>query len=189
MSIAEVSLAEFGGAQGQWNQHTQPEHELEEAVARVVNEQAAAKTAPPSQVPASPRSHQSHPAKLRTMVSSHGQSLGTSASASAMATAAPPPTAAKVTVDAGLVKAYVDKTKTCSSAYSNPVVVKFLDLGGQEVFYPLHSFFISPKGLFILVFNMEHLIKSSPVSKINETLADIKNWINAIAVRVWNYSL
>jgi GTPase SAR1 family protein len=87
-----------------------------------------------------------------------------------------------VEYDVKTVKKYEEDLKANITGGKSPVVVSFLDLGGQEVFYALHPYFITSAGLFLIVFNMEHLLPTAPAEERAEALAYIKRWINATIV-------
>ena len=72
--------------------------------------------------------------------------------------------------------------KKADGDLNDAVTVSFLDFGGQEVFYPMHSFLITPKGFYLILFNMESLLPTAlPEEKARE-LDYLRRWINAIVV-------
>ena len=58
------------------------------------------------------------------------------------------------------------------------LVVSIHDFGGQRVFDVIHSFFLGPNGMYVLVFNMEWM-----VSDLRDSCLDhLKSWVNALIV-------
>ena len=129
--------------------------------------------------PIVPSSAQNHVNKVRALVTSSASHTSPSSPAEFTPTAT-----SKLAVDADQVKAFVEQSKGRGEGESRPAVVSFLDLGGQEVFYPLHSFFITSTGFFLIVFNMELLLPTASDEEKEEVLDYIRRWENAIVVRV-----
>lgn len=124
----------------------------------------------------------SHPNMLRSAVcSASSSSLDTPTSALQVSV----PTPATVTIDKQMVKEYLQQDE--ANANEGSVTVTFLDLGGQEVFFPIHVFFMTPSGFFIIVFNMEHLLPSALPETKKEALDYIRRWINAVVVSHFKY--
>ena len=169
--------------------YSEPEHLLESYIANSKLVEQSLKTAASSDTADTDRdqvagsaassSRKTLPNKVRSLVDSF------SPSSSNVAGAAPPketPTATCVEYDVKTVKKYEEDLKANVTGGKSPVVVSFLDLGGQEVFYALHPYFITSAGLFLIVFNMEHLLPTAPAEERAEALAYIKRWINATIV-------
>jgi len=197
---AEEEIVKFVHAKlgkSAWSQHSAPEKELEEALAQlVVQEQSQKKTkeaasasvssAPAPALGSVPASApKSFPDKIRGETSKFSPESAASSGVSGVgvdATTSQSNTNAPVNVDNKLVKKLLEQKKDEATGDASPVVVSFLDLGGQEVFYPLHSFFISPDGLYLIVFNMEDLLPTARPEVKAEALDYIHRWINAIVV-------
>jgi hypothetical protein len=56
------------------------------------------------------------------------------------------------------------------------------DYGGQEVFYSLHHLFLSPKGVYLVVFSLAWLWSGTTTSKRRECLQYLHFWLNSIAL-------
>ena len=81
-------------------------------------------------------------------------------------------------VDIPINEDYVERTMGMMQSSGMSLVVSIHDFGGQRVFDVIHSLFLGPHGVYVIVFNMEWML-SDYKSKCIEYL---KSWINALIV-------
>ena len=189
-NVVDMRQAQVGGTV--WKPHVPPEKEAEAMVAQQIMrlkkeealKSAESLTSPPTNASgtsgnAKSAAAKTYPEKIRSLVTSVSAEATPSETVDTHVKA---PTTAVVNVDNQLVKKLVEESKSGADGDGLPIVVSFLDLGGQEVFYPLHSFFITSMGMFLILFNMEDLLPSVKSEVRAEALEYVRRWINAIVV-------
>ena len=73
---------------------------------------------------------------------------------------------------------YIQKTISEIRREGLGLVVSILDFCGQRVFDVIHSFFLGPNGVYVLIFNMEWM-----QSDLRDSCLDhLKSWVNALIV-------
>ena len=90
------------------------------------------------------------------------------------------PTAKRVAVDASLVQSLVQEYERTGDK-DWPVVVSFMDLGGQDLFFSFHRLFVSSIALYLIVFSMEDVLSTDRSTK-EKALEHVRQWINVIKV-------
>ena len=62
------------------------------------------------------------------------------------------------------------------------LVMSLYDYGGQEVFDVVHSFFLSPNGLYLVVFDMSWMLSSAGDINREWCLERLSSWVNTLIV-------
>ena len=73
---------------------------------------------------------------------------------------------------------YVQKTIGEIRSDGLGLVVSIHDFGGQRVFDVIHSFFLGPNGVYVVVFNMEWMLPDLRDSCLDH----VQSWVNALIV-------
>lgn len=77
-------------------------------------------------------------------------------------------------------KGIVDMTdKLTSGKEHSGVRVKFVDLGGQDVFFPIHNLYMTPYNVYVVVFSLDEWMVKSTSEHARERLT---LWLNTLAV-------
>jgi GTPase SAR1 family protein len=192
----DVKFAEVG-KEGQWDEYTKPDKELEAALAKIVaarrskedsdsdEEEDAAqsrlgkrKSSKEENDSAAPGpSAEPHSNGAQTRVAGVAIRVRTGDNEEVDAGAR---MGGVMAVDDALVMKYLanlnDNTK---------FVISLFDYGGQSVFNVIHHLFLTRYGVYTLVFNMEQLV--SPDIAVRENcLSTISFWLNSIVVHTWH---
>ena len=188
----DVKFAEVG-KEGQWDEYTKPDKELEAALAKIVaarrggeEEEDEEGSGPivaakkPSGNTAGHADDTGHEQGSASGPSKTGVGVKIGAGSFEEDASAAPATDAVMAIDDALVMKYLanlnDNTK---------FVISLFDYGGQTVFNVIHHLFLTRYGVYTLVFNMEQLVSSDPAVR-ESCLSTISFWLNSIVVHTWN---
>ena len=80
------------------------------------------------------------------------------------------------TIDDALVAQFVE------NGMAQRLVITAWDYGGQSVFYALHHLFLTRYGVYLVVFNLEHLSAATSDAHLDETKEFILFWLKSIAL-------
>lgn len=82
-------------------------------------------------------------------------------------------------LDVELIMKYVEAPTT-----NDNIVITVSDYGGQPVFNVIHHLFLTPSGIYLVVFNMDAIVAGGVETE--QCLNCIKFWINSITVHTFN---
>jgi GTPase SAR1 family protein len=206
----DVKFAEVG-KEGQWDEYTKPDKELEAALAKIVaaRRQNGGDDADAAQDPVmdedeedaedsyagaggnggvgADSAHASGAASRPAGTAAGGQSKKKKSN-KARAASGPDADADEAPAGASLALAIDDALvmKYLANLTDNTkFVISLFDYGGQSVFNVIHHLFLTRYGVYTLVFNMEQLVSPDPAVREN-CLSTISFWLNSIVVHTWH---
>jgi GTPase SAR1 family protein len=206
----DVKFAEVG-KEGQWDEYTKPDKELEAALAKIVaaRRQNGGDDADAAQDPVmdedeedaedsyagaggnggvgADSAHASGAASRPAGTAAGGQSKKKKSN-KARAASGPDADADEAPAGASLALAIDDALvmKYLANLNDNTkFVISLFDYGGQSVFNVIHHLFLTRYGVYTLVFNMEQLVSPDPAVREN-CLSTISFWLNSIVVHTWH---
>jgi len=81
---------------------------------------------------------------------------------------------------------YVAKCLADNIETSSDLIISLFDFGGQSVFDVIHHLFLTPYGVYLVVFNMTWLSDRAAKEEKDSCISRLKRWVNSIIIHTTN---